>query len=114
MHRDRVDAVRDELVLLVLHQRDERADHDREPGEHQRGELVDERLAAPRGHHDDGVAPVEEGLDRLPLPFLEIGVAEAVAEQHDCAGFVPVLRHAGALGQEGCRWGGAQQAQQAQ
>ena len=42
VHRERIDAVRGELVLLVLHERDERADDDRQPGKHQRGKLIDD------------------------------------------------------------------------
>ena len=79
VHRERVDAVRGELVLLVLHQRDERTDDDREAREHQRGQLIDERLAAARRHDDERVAPGEHGVDRLPLAFLEILMAKALA-----------------------------------
>ena len=42
VHGERVHAVRVQLVLLVLHQRDERADDDGEPGKQQRGELIDD------------------------------------------------------------------------
>jgi hypothetical protein len=37
VHRERVDALRLQLVLLVLHERDERAHHDREARQHERG-----------------------------------------------------------------------------
>ena len=80
VERERVDALRDHLVLLVLHERDERAHDQRQPLEHQRGELVDERLPAAGRHHDERVAPAEDRLDRLVLPVLEVVEAEAVRE----------------------------------
>ena len=80
VHGERVDAVRGELVLLVLHQRDERTDDDGQPGKHQRGQLVDERFAAARRHDDERVVSVEDGVDRFPLAFLEILMAEAIDE----------------------------------
>ena len=46
-----------ERLHLVLHQRDERRDHQREVGPHQRGQLVAERLARARRHDDEHVAP---------------------------------------------------------
>jgi hypothetical protein len=42
MHRDSVDAVRGELVVLVLHECDQWAHHDGEPRQQHCGELVDE------------------------------------------------------------------------
>ena len=80
MHGQRVDAVGGELVLLVLHQRDQRTDDHRQPREHQRGQLVDERLAAARRHDDQRVSSAEYGVDRFPLAFLEILMAEAIGE----------------------------------
>jgi hypothetical protein len=80
VHRERVDALRLQLVLLVLHERDERAHHHREPLQHQRRELVDERLAAARGHDDERVAPPEHLLDRLELAELEVVEAEPLGE----------------------------------
>jgi hypothetical protein len=80
VHRERVDPARGELVLLILHQRDERAHDDGEPGEHQRRELVDERLPAPRRHDDERVVPLEHRADRLPLAFLEFAMAESLDE----------------------------------
>ena len=54
-----------ERLDLVLHQRDERRDDQRQVGAHQRRQLVAERLARAGGHHDQHVAPGERGLDRL-------------------------------------------------
>ena len=81
MHGERVDAVRVQLVLLVLHERDERADDDRQAGEQERGKLVDDRLPAAGRHDDERVATVEQRLDRFPLAGAEIGMAEALAQQ---------------------------------
>ena len=85
VHCERIDAVRGELVLLVLHERDERADDHRQPGEHERGKLVDERLAAAGGHDDERIAACEQRLDRLPLSFLKILVPEPL-DQHTSSG----------------------------
>ena len=65
--RDR--AGRDALqrLDLVLHQRHERRDDEREVGAHQRGQLVAERLARAGRHHDEHVAPGDRGVDRLAL-----------------------------------------------
>ena len=71
VHRQRVDAARGELVLLVLHQRDERTDDDRQTLEHQRRQLIDERLTAAGRHDDERVAAREHRLDRLPLVLSE-------------------------------------------
>ena len=45
-----------ERLDLVLHQRDERRDHEREVRAHERGQLVAERLARAGGHDDEHVA----------------------------------------------------------
>jgi hypothetical protein len=41
---------------LVLHERHERRDHEREVVAHERGKLVGQRLAGARGHHHEHVA----------------------------------------------------------
>ena len=67
MERRRRIARQAQRIDLVLHQRDQRRDHDvgasRDRGRH----LVAERLAAPGRHHDQRVAPLESGLDSLRL-----------------------------------------------
>ena len=75
VHGQRVDAVRGQLVLLVLHEGDQRAHDDSEPREHQGGKLINERLPAASRHDDERVAAREQRLDRLPLSFLSSGVA---------------------------------------
>ena len=42
-----------------------------------------DRLSAPGGHHDEGVAAGQHGAHRLPLAATKIGVAEAVAKHRD-------------------------------
>ena len=83
VHGECVHAVRLQLVLLVLHQRDERAHDDRQPLQHQGRQLVDDRLAASRGHDDERVATAEDGANGLPLPTTKIGMPEAIAERGD-------------------------------
>jgi hypothetical protein len=64
-----VDAQLVELVRLVLHQRDQRRDHHGQPGQQQRRELVDQRLARAGGHHHQRVAAVQDGADHLLLAW---------------------------------------------
>ena len=52
-------AVADERVDLVLHQRDERRDDDRETRPHERRRLEAQRLAAAGRQHDDRIAARE-------------------------------------------------------
>ena len=77
----RADAVRVQRVHLVLHQRDQRRDDERGPVEHQRGELVAERLPAAGGHQREAVLPVEDVRDDVLLHRAEPVVAEAVFQE---------------------------------
>jgi hypothetical protein len=61
-----------QCVHLILHQGDERGDDDRHALAHERGELVAERLAAARRHHDDRVVAFEDGLDDFALARAEL------------------------------------------
>ncbi len=70
-----------QLVRLVLHQRDQRRHHQGEPGEVERGELVDQRLPGAGGHHRHGVAPVEDGADHLLLSGPELLQPEVRAKR---------------------------------
>ena len=56
-----------EEIDLVLHQRDERRDDEREPVEHQRGELVADRLSAAGGEHGERATAPGERVDHLVL-----------------------------------------------
>ena len=93
MHRDGADALRRELVVLVLHEGDERTDHDGESGEQQSGQLIDEGFPAPGRHNYKGVLPGENGLERRPLTKPEILMPKPIAEQ--LAGRLPsyAFRH---------------------
>lgn len=91
VHGDGVHTLGREFVLLIFHQRDERADNDREARCGERGELIYEGFAAAGRHDHQCVAAVEQGLDRLPLAFPEIIVAEALAEESASFGLVGLL-----------------------
>lgn len=63
VHAGGGDAVRDEKVELVFHERDERRDDDRQPFEEQRGELVAKRLARAGGKNgEDGMAAMSRRM----------------------------------------------------
>ena len=66
---------------LVLHQRHQRRDDQREVRAHQRRQLVAERLARARGHHHQHVAPGQARLDRLPLARPERLEAEQLPQR---------------------------------
>ncbi len=93
---DQLDPSRRDLAQrghLVLHQRDERRDHEREVVAHQRRELVAERLARAGGHHHERVATRERGRDRLGLAGPEMFESEQPPERFagihgapDCSG----------------------------
>ena len=70
------DALGDHLVELILDQRDQRADHDRDAGHDQRGQLVEQRLAAAGRHHREQVFAGEQVLERLGLAGAECLDAE--------------------------------------
>jgi hypothetical protein len=56
-----------QAVDLVLHERDQRRDDDREAAPMGGGRLVAERLAAAGREHHEGIAPVEHAGDRVFL-----------------------------------------------
>ena len=65
-----------EPVLLVLHQRDERRDHERQPRHADRRDLVAQRFSAACRQDRQGVAPAHQGGDDLPLAGTEGIVAK--------------------------------------
>src|SRR3954467_5753709 len=93
VHGKGIDTDGCQLILLVLHQRDERADDDGESGEQQRWELVDERLAAAGRHDDERIFSGENSSDRFPLAILEFSMAEALSEYAESAALRSLLRH---------------------
>ena len=70
-----------ERLDLVLHQRHQRRDHQRQVRAHQRRQLVAERLARAGRHHDHHVAVRQRGLARLALPGPEGREAEERLER---------------------------------
>ena len=95
MHGHRIHALRQQFVVLVFHQGDERGDDDREAVQHHGAELVDQRLAAARRHHDEHVAAFRKGFYGLPLAAAEVFMAEPVAEMRDRLGFCNSFGHRG-------------------
>ena len=83
----RIDPQGPQLLHLILHQRDQRRDHHREPIEQQRRELVAEGLPTTGRHHGEGVPEREHALDHLRLQRPERVEAEDLAHQlGGCAG----------------------------
>ncbi len=81
-----------ELVGLVLHERDERRDHDRGALHVQRGQLVAQRLAGAGRHDGERVAASEHALDHFALTRPQAPQPEPAAQE-----FSPVLHHARAI-----------------
>ena len=75
-----VDALADEEVDLILHQRDQRRDDDRDAVEQERRELIAEALAGARREDRERGAARQQRLDDLLLAGAERGEAEPGAE----------------------------------
>ena len=75
-----------QLVNLVLHQRDERRDDDRQAGTDEGGKLEAEGFAATGGQEREGVAACEMGFDDLALQRTECAVAEGSLERSRSSG----------------------------
>ena len=73
-------AVSRQRVDLILHQRDERRDHDGETRPDERRGLEAQRLAAAGREHDDRIAAGEDGVHRLALQRAERRVAPVTRE----------------------------------
>ena len=56
-----------QTVHLILHERDERGNHQCQPWKMKRGQLIHQRLPSPGGHHHKGVLAFEQALDSLSL-----------------------------------------------
>lgn len=76
VHEARADAERPQGVDLVLHERDQRGDHDAGPRPDQGGDLVAEGLATAGGHEHDRVAALDDMLDHGALLAAERLVPE--------------------------------------
>ena len=66
-------------VDLILHERDKRRDNYVGASGDGRRHLIAERLAASGRHHDNRIAPIEAGPDRLGLPRPEALVTPEAA-----------------------------------
>ena len=69
-----------QLVDLILHQRDERRYHERRTRQHDRRQLVGERLTRSSRHHREHVVSAEDGIDDLLLPIPVFAVSEVRAQ----------------------------------
>ena len=65
---------------LILHQRDERRNDQRNAWKEQRGQLIAERLSATGRHHNDHVLAGQHGFDYVGLPFAEAAETEVAFE----------------------------------
>jgi hypothetical protein len=72
---------RRELVELILHQRDERRDHDRHSWFDQGWDLVAQRFAGAGRHDGERMAAVEHGVDHGALSDSQLADAEGFLEE---------------------------------
>jgi hypothetical protein len=77
-------AARDERVDLVLHERDQWRDDDRQLGKHQRRYLIAQRFAAASRQHHQRVTASQDRLDSRLLPGPKRGVPEMFRERGAC------------------------------
>src|SRR5262249_37893506 len=84
-----------ELVHLILHQRDQGRDDDRDARQKHGWELVAQRLAGPCRHHGQHVASAEHGVDDACLALPKVVMAETRAH---LAAPIKFSREAPALG----------------
>ena len=80
IHAHRPDAVVEEVIDLVFHQRDERADDDGDAFQGESGQLEAEALAGAGRHDDEGVAPLEGRVHGLGLAGAKLAKAEVIAD----------------------------------
>ena len=69
---------------LILHQRDERRDDERQSGQRERRDLIADGLAGAGRHDAERVAPGKNGLHELVLSRTEAVVAEVLFENFLC------------------------------
>ena len=80
IHAHRVNPVREEVIDLVFHQRDERADDDGDPIEGEGGELEAQALAGAGRHDDERIAAAEGVVHGLGLAGAKLAKAEVIAD----------------------------------
>ena len=73
-----------ELIDLILHQRDQRRDNQREAVLHDRRKLIAKTLAAAGGHHAQTVFAGEDCLDHFPLTGPKARQSEAREKSVEC------------------------------
>jgi len=83
VHIGRRDPAAPQRAHLILHQGNERRDHERESRAEQRGHLIAERFAGTGGQHGEDIPTREERAEHSELVYPETGVTEPFAE--DCA-----------------------------
>ncbi len=76
-------------VHLILHERDEGADHHADAVPEGGGKLEAEAFAAARGHDRQRVPPVEDAPDDVPLLWPEGRIAENPSQGREKIGVVP-------------------------
>ena len=79
---------------LVVHQRDQRRDHDPDPRTHHGRNLIAQRLTAAGGHQDERVPAIDDVVDDLLLVAAERVVAERQAQDVESGGRSGHARHA--------------------
>ncbi len=70
-----------EAVDLILHQGDQRRDDERDAGQLQRGQLIDQRLARAGGHDHQRVAAAQHGVQRGFLARAKSGEVEVPVQR---------------------------------
>ena len=69
-------ARRQQRTHLIAHERHQRAHHQRESLQHERGHLVADGLAGTGGHDSQGIAARQDGLHHAVLPGTERSIAK--------------------------------------
>ena len=67
-------------VHLILHERDQRRDHEHRAVEQSRRQLVSERLARARGHQGNAILAGQHRFNDFALPWPELVKPEDIAE----------------------------------
>ena len=76
----RRDAVRQQLIHLIFHQRNQRRHHQRQAFLHQRGDLITERFAAAGRHNDQTIPSAQRRIDDGLLTGTKMLIAEGILQ----------------------------------